>query len=348
MKATKRLLSLFMALLTLCSVITIPAFAASPWPYFSSSSYCEYVSPGKITVYRDTSLRTRGTCSPAKSYNAYISKNDCVYIQSVNGSYTRLSYPTSHGRRIGYVNTATLLGVTSPTEIVTCKCKVTTYIGASTARRSGSTAVGDKVVKLGTTKSGFVLIMYTAKSGSRSMKAAYVTKPDYDKIRGRSGNNTSIASWQWPMSGYRVTQDFNNKARSHSRPYHCGIDITSSNTKVYAAASGTVVYKDSSGGNGNHVVISHNINGTTVKTLYSHLSSFQGCPAVGQRVSKGAQIGVMGSTGKSDGAHLHFAIYTGRSNNPDGYASSSGTNKISHNGCAFYNPSYVISNGRLP
>lgn len=167
-----------------------------------------------------------------------------------------------------------------------------------------------------------------------------------------SGNTTTggtaSSGWQWPMSGYTVSQSFNSRGGPSSRPYHCGVDITSSDTNIYAVADGTVVFKDYSDGNGNHVVISHNLNGTTVKTLYSHLSNYDACPEVGQAVSKGTQIGVMGSTGNSSGPHLHFAVYTGSSNNPWGYASSSGTNKISYEGCVFYNPSYVIANGNLP
>ena len=56
MKTTKRLLSLLLALITLCSVIAIPAFAASTWPSLSSSGYCEMISPGKITVYRESKI----------------------------------------------------------------------------------------------------------------------------------------------------------------------------------------------------------------------------------------------------------------------------------------------------
>ena len=338
---------MLLVLVTLCSVIAIPTFAASPWPSLSSSGYCEMVAPGKITVYRDSGLTTPGTYSPAKSYNAYVAQNDVVYILKVTENYTQLSYPTSSGRRVGFVRTSTLLGVTYPYETLISKAKVTTYTGASTSTRSGSTAVGDVVYKLGTTKSGYALIMYTAVSNARAMKAAFVTKSDYEKIKG-TGSSGAVSGWQWPMNDYRVTQSFNNKRSSSTRPYHCGIDIKASNTNIYAAATGTVVYKDYSSGNGYHVVISHNINGTVVKTLYSHLANYNSCPAVGQTVAKGAKIGVMGSTGNSTGPHLHFAVYTGTSNDPWGYAASSGSNKIGYDGCVFYNPSYVISNGKLP
>ena len=193
---TKRVFTLMLALLMLVSAIpmmSLTAFAASTWPNFSSSGYCEMVSPGKITVYRDTGLTTPGTCTPARSYAAAVYKNDKVYIMEVTSNYTKLSYPTSNGRRIGYVKTSTLFGVKNPTETITSRCKVTTYVGASTSTKSGSIAVGDTVVKLGTTTE-FVLVMYTAKSGSRSMKAAFVTKADYERIKGNNNGSTNTTN----------------------------------------------------------------------------------------------------------------------------------------------------------
>ena len=88
---TKRGFTLMLALLMLVSAIpmmSLTAFAASTWPNFSSSGYCEMVSPGKITVYRDTGLTTPGTCTPARSYAAAVYKNDKVYIMEVTSNYT--------------------------------------------------------------------------------------------------------------------------------------------------------------------------------------------------------------------------------------------------------------------
>lgn len=337
---------MLLAVVLLLSALPLTVFAAS-WPNATSSRTCAMISPYQIPVYRDSGLTTRGTCSPARSYNSYIDKGDDLKFLQITNNYIKVNFPTSQGRKIGYIKTSDALGVSNPSDVVTSRAKVTTYQDASKAKSYGYVAVNDTVYKCGTTKSGYVLVIYNVSGG---YKAGFITQADWERVKNGSGTSNSVSStdWQWPMNGYRVTQAFNRKRNSDSRPYHCGVDITASNTDVYAAASGTVVYKNSYGDNGLHVVISHNINGKTVKTLYSHLSDYSSCPEVGQTVKKGTKIGVMGSTGRSTAPHLHFAIYTGSSNNPWGYASSSGTNKINFDGCTFYNPGYVISNGRLP
>lgn len=86
-----------------------------------------------------------------------------------------------------------------------------------------------------------------------------------------------------------------------------GVDLAAAlGTKIMAAAEGRVLISKAAGWNGgygNYVVIEHP-NGT--QTLYAHLA--QPLVVVGQRVSQGQTIGLMGSTGRSTGSHLHFEI----------------------------------------
>ncbi len=86
-----------------------------------------------------------------------------------------------------------------------------------------------------------------------------------------------------------------------------GVDIgTYSGAPVFAAAEGDVIISARggwNGGYGNYIVITH-ANGT--QTLYSHLSG--NLVAAGDHVVRGAQIGLVGSTGKSTGPHLHFEV----------------------------------------
>ncbi|WP_091037512.1 VCBS repeat domain-containing M23 family metallopeptidase [Microbacterium oxydans] len=86
---------------------------------------------------------------------------------------------------------------------------------------------------------------------------------------------------------------------------HEGIDISNNGgTPIIAAYGGTVSARTYSSGYGNYVVISHPGGYTT---LYAHMVS-PGSVNLGQAVTKGQQIGVVGSTGNSSGPHLHFEL----------------------------------------
>ncbi len=90
----KKLISIILlVVLVMPLALSISASAASE----------KYVATAKINVYRYSSCRTRGTCSPAKSYNASISAGDDCYIYKVTSSYVQVNYPTSSGRRTGYI-----------------------------------------------------------------------------------------------------------------------------------------------------------------------------------------------------------------------------------------------------
>jgi murein DD-endopeptidase MepM/ murein hydrolase activator NlpD len=97
---------------------------------------------------------------------------------------------------------------------------------------------------------------------------------------------------------------------------HEGIDIAaSSGTPILAAASGTVIHAGWLGGYGNLVVVDH---GDGLATAYAHASSI--LVGVGQRVSQGQTVSLVGSTGNSSGPHLHFEVrVNGTAVDPLGY-----------------------------
>ena len=102
----------------------------------------------------------------------------------------------------------------------------------------------------------------------------------------------------WPASG-DISSGFES--------YHPGIDIAAYiGAPVLAADGGYVVVSGWDNLYGNHIVIDH---GNGYQTLYAHLQSFY--VEAGVNVSKGQQIGEMGSTGNSTGPHLHFEIRQG-------------------------------------
>jgi len=123
-----------------------------------------------------------------------------------------------------------------------------------------------------------------------------------------AGAVSATGSFVWPTQG-RITQSF--------RWYHKGEDIANAiGTPILAADAGKVVTAGwTNVGYGNHIIIDHE-NG--YMTLYGHLSQIN--VVAGQRVARGALIGLMGSTGRSTGPHLHFEIRTSGGNvDPLGY-----------------------------
>ncbi|MFE8697667.1 peptidoglycan DD-metalloendopeptidase family protein [Cytobacillus sp. FJAT-53684] len=119
-------------------------------------------------------------------------------------------------------------------------------------------------------------------------------------------------SFIWPANGGYIS----SKVGHRWGRMHKGIDIARpSNRTIKAADNGVIVSAGYDGGFGNKIVIDHN-NG--YRTIYGHLASID--VSVGQTVSKGSKIGIMGSTGNSTGIHLHFEIHkNGELQNPLNY-----------------------------
>lgn len=138
------------------------------------------------------------------------------------------------------------------------------------------------------------------------------------------------------------------------RDYHLGLDLMSgsSSTDIFAAADGVVVYSSGSGDlsdeNGYHVILEHELDGETVYSLYSHLADWKELPDEGTQVKLGDRIGTMGSTGTSGSVHLHFAVFSTYKKSPWGRGTIFTGNKTVYDGQTFYNPKYIIENGRLP
>lgn len=113
-------------------------------------------------------------------------------------------------------------------------------------------------------------------------------------------SSRGTGSFQWPTVGGYISSHMGSRWGS----YHRGIDIARpSNRSILATDNGVVVSTGPDGNYGNKIVINHN-NG--YQTLYAHLSSIDVKP--GQTVTAGTKIGVMGSTGRSTGIHLHFEV----------------------------------------
>ncbi|MFA5075978.1 MAG: peptidoglycan DD-metalloendopeptidase family protein [Patescibacteria group bacterium] len=121
----------------------------------------------------------------------------------------------------------------------------------------------------------------------------------------------SSTQLQWPTSGRRITQYFGWK--------HGGLDIDGDySSPIYAAESGTISRYGWGGWNngyGNVLAIDH---GGGLSTLYAHMSKL--FVKLGDTVTRGQTIGMMGTTGHSTGTHLHFEVrINGKTVNPLSY-----------------------------
>jgi murein DD-endopeptidase MepM/ murein hydrolase activator NlpD len=109
----------------------------------------------------------------------------------------------------------------------------------------------------------------------------------------------------WPVRGW-ISSSFGSRLSpfSGSESFHAGIDIAKdAGAPVHATADGKVVFAGWEGGYGKLVVIDH-ANG--ISTLYGHNSELK--VSVGQRVTRGTVVALMGSTGESTGPHCHYEV----------------------------------------
>lgn len=112
-----------------------------------------------------------------------------------------------------------------------------------------------------------------------------------------TGAAKGTGAFVWPTSG-TITQQYWSGHRAIDIGSWIGSPIKASDSGFVIAAGGGW-----SSGYGNHVIIDH---GNGFVTLYAHLNSIY--VRTGESVSRGQQIGTVGSTGNSTGPHLHFEI----------------------------------------
>ncbi len=110
----------------------------------------------------------------------------------------------------------------------------------------------------------------------------------------------------WPVKGW-VTSDFGyRRSPFTSAPdFHAGLDIAAQwGTPIKAAAAGVVTLSGYKGGYGKAVIIDH---GFGVTTVYGHASQL--LVHEGQKVLRGMEVALVGSTGHATGPHLHYEVH---------------------------------------
>lgn len=154
--------------------------------------------------------------------------------------------------------------------------------------------------------------------------AAAAERKQQEKNSGYSNNAgasviTGNGTFTHPCPGYTyISSEFGYREQpiAGASTNHKGMDFAApAGTPIYAAASGTVTSASYSGNAGNMIVINH---GNGLQTYYMHCNSMY--VRAGQTVSKGQNIGAVGSTGNSSGPHMHFQVMqNGTPVNPRNY-----------------------------
>ena len=116
--------------------------------------------------------------------------------------------------------------------------------------------------------------------------------------------------FRWPVpSSASISSPFGPRRHpiTGRQETHSGIDIRAAHgAEIQAADDGVVILSGRNGGFGITVIIDH---GDGIHTLYAHNS--RNLVSVGDRVTRGQAIALVGSTGVSTGPHLHFEVRVG-------------------------------------
>jgi len=131
----------------------------------------------------------------------------------------------------------------------------------------------------------------------------------------RKASDPAYLPTMWAHLG-KINNEFGfrrNPFGGRAYEFHPGMDIDGERgEEVIAPANGTVIKAGFTGGYGNMVEIDH---GHGLTSRYGHMSRIEA--EVGQTIKRGDLIGLIGSTGRSTGPHLHYELrLNDRSINP--------------------------------
>ena len=110
-----------------------------------------------------------------------------------------------------------------------------------------------------------------------------------------------------PVDFTRISSSFNPRRKHpilNTIRAHRGVDYAApSGTPIKTAGDGKVIFRGKKNGYGNHIIVQH---GGNITTLYAHMSRFDKSSRVGRRVVQGQTIGYVGMTGLATAPHLHY------------------------------------------
>lgn len=139
-------------------------------------------------------------------------------------------------------------------------------------------------------------------------------RPELERIYAARARDTGATGWRqdfiWPVKG-RISGRFGSQRIYRGEPgsYHTGLDIAPGAGVPYVApADGTVVLAASNFSlEGNLLIIDHG-NGLNSAFLHSQRLDVK----EGDRVKQGQRLGLVGSSGRATGPHLHWSMMWGK------------------------------------
>lgn len=134
-------------------------------------------------VYTTSSLSTRGTASPKRAYNAVIYASDEIYVYSMDNFSAYISYPTSYGRKYGYISVSAITPNNYSQNEKISSAKITTYKHVG-SYEYGYISKGDQVYTVA--QSGnYTQVVYPV---GLNYKMGWITTSSYNKYINTESN----------------------------------------------------------------------------------------------------------------------------------------------------------------
>jgi murein DD-endopeptidase MepM/ murein hydrolase activator NlpD len=253
-------------------------------------------------------IKKKFVCSPSPDGNSFVTEQALSpvrkYKAAVSFGFTLLFLALS----INTISAQTRAKrvVTQPDESTAADARERTDAAESGTRRQQPVVPPSQVRKTALT--------YSSRTGASSADRpalvndiVIISRADESGAARRpTVRKTSSIPSIWPVvgalrSGVGVRS---NPFGGSSLVYRKGQDISApSGTPISVTADGVVVIAGWVKGYGNGIYVDH---GNGITTRYGHLSRID--VVVGQTVKQGERIGLVGSTGRSTGPHLHYEV----------------------------------------
>jgi murein DD-endopeptidase MepM/ murein hydrolase activator NlpD len=217
----------------------------------------------------------------------------------------------SWGRRLlswGTVIATPLLfiGVSLPVNLFYATSDFTPAIaGAGEPGEAGSGSQSFTVASSDSAEGGVQRESWSVTSYAEVLRARYGS-------RNFSYSTSGTGNIRWPFpTAVPISSGFGDRVAPcrYCSSNHRGVDFTPGlGAPIFAIADGVVTTAEFGGGYGQYVYIEHEINGQRILSVYAHMQRGSSPLRVGEEIQVGDFIGLVGNTGTSTGAHLHFEI----------------------------------------